>query len=473
MTTTSATGRETVPTRPRSARTRTPPLPRRWWADVAGSAALLSVAVVVALWLSNRGLQNLSGPGGTATSLGRLTGLIASNLLLLQVLLMARIPWVERSYGQDTLARRHRVIGFVSFWLMVTHVVLVTVGYAQAGHAGVVAQAWTLVVTYPGMVLAAAGTVLLVLVVVLSIRAARRRQRYESWHLIHLYAYLGVGLALPHQLWTGADFTASAPARFYWWTAYAATLGAVLVFRLGLPIWRSVYHRLRVAVVVPEAPGVVSVHIKGHHLDRLPVRAGQFFLWRFLDGPGWSRAHPFTLSAAPRSDLLRITVKDLGDGSSRAAALRPGTRVLIEGPFGVMTAVGRTRRKVLLMAAGVGITTMRALLDDLVAAAAETTLLYRVRNRDEVVFRTELDTYARHRGVRVIYLDGNRPARDSWLPARHAHLSDLDALRRLIPNIAEHEAYLCGPPPWMNAASTTLREAGVGADHIHTEEFAW
>jgi predicted ferric reductase len=434
---------------------------------------VLSVAVVVALWLSNRGVQNLSGPGGAATSLGRLTGLIASDLLLLQVLLMARIPWVERSYGQDTLARRHRLVGFASFWLMVAHVLLITVGYAQAGHGGVVGEAWNLVVTYPGMLLAAAGTGLLVLVVVTSIRAARRRQRYETWHLIHLYAYLGVGLALPHQLWTGADFVSSVPAQIYWWTAYAGTLGAVLVFRLGLPIWRSSYHRLQVAAVVPEAPGVVSVHVKGHRLDRLPVRAGQFFLWRFLDGPGWSRAHPFTLSAAPRSDLLRITVKDLGDGSGRAATLRPGTRVLIEGPFGVMTAARRRRRKVLLMAAGVGITTMRALLDDLVPAAAQTTLLYRVRSHDEAVFRTELDAYAQHYGVRVIYLHGSRPRRDSWLPAPYAHLSELDALRWLVPDVADHEAYLCGPPPWMDAARATLREAGVESDHIHVEEFAW
>jgi predicted ferric reductase len=456
----------------RSRRVAPPPGPKRWWADVAGAAGLLSIVVVVALWLSNRGVQNLSGPGGAATSLGRLTGLIASDLLLLQVLLMARIPWVERSYGQDTLARRHRLAGFASFWLMVAHVMLITVGYARAGHGGVVGEAWKLVATYPGMLLAAAGTALLVVVVVTSIRAARRRQRYETWHLIHLYAYLGVGLALPHQLWTGADF-ASVPAQMYWWTVYAGALGAVLVFRLGLPIWRSSYHRLRVAAVVPEAPGVVSLHLKGHRLDRLPVRAGQFFLWRFLDGPGWSRAHPFTLSAAPRSDLLRITVKDLGDGSSRAAALRPGTRVLIEGPYGVMTAAGRRRHKVLLMAAGVGITTMRALLDDLVPAAAQTTLLYRVRSHEEAVFRTELDAYAQYYGVRVIYLDGSRRRRDSWLPAPYAHLDDVNALRWLVPDIAEHEAYLCGPPPWMNAARDTLRQAGVASDHIHAEEFAW
>jgi predicted ferric reductase len=440
---------------------------------VAGAGALLSVAVVVALWLANGGFRELGAHGGAATSTGRLTGLVASDLLLLQVLLMARIPWVERSYGQDTLARRHRLVGFVSFWLMLAHVVLITVGYAQSGGRGLPGTAWDLVLTYPGMLLATAGTALLILVVALSIRAARRRQRYETWHLIHLYAYLGVGLALPHQLWTGADFTASAPTRIFWWSAYGATLAAVLAFRVGLPLWRSAYHRLRVTVVVPEAPGVVSVHLRGHRLDRLPVRAGQFFLWRFLDGPGWSRANPFTLSAAPRTDELRITVKDLGDGSGRVASLRPGTRVLIEGPFGAMTAARHRRHKVLLVAAGVGITTMRALLDDLVPTRARTTLLYRTGRDEEPVFRAELDAFARRRDVRVVYLRGSRPDRGSWLPAQYAHVGEYDALRHLVPDVAEHEAYLCGPPAWMDAARTTLRQAGVPADHIHLEEFAW
>jgi ferredoxin-NADP reductase len=64
-------------------------------------------------------------------------------------------------------------------------------------HANAVAGAWDLVTTYPGMLLAALGFGALVMVVVTSVRAARRRLRYESWHLLHLYAYLGVGLALP------------------------------------------------------------------------------------------------------------------------------------------------------------------------------------------------------------------------------------------------------------------------------------
>jgi predicted ferric reductase len=447
--------------------------PRGAWADVAGSAALFSVVIVVALWLSNRGLQNLAAPGGLATGLGRLAGLIAADLMLLQVLLMARIPWVERSYGQDTLARRHRLIGFVSFWLMAAHVALTTIGYSQLVGRGVADQLWQLVTTHPGMLLAAAAATLLAAVVGLSIRAARRRLRYESWHLIHLYAYLGVGLALPHQLWTGADFKASAAARAYWWTFYLGTLAAVLVFRLGLPLCRSLYHQLRVAEVVTEAPGVVSVYIAGRHLERFPARAGQFCLWRFLARPGGSRAHPFSLSAAPRGGRLRITVKQVGDGSARLASLAPGTRVLVEGPFGVLTGARRERRQVLLMAAGIGISPLRALVDELECAPGEATLLYRISQAEDAVFRGELDALAEDRGVRVIYLAGRRRRADSCLPAGFADASDHDALARLVPDLAEHAAYLCGPPAWMAAARTALRAAGIPARHIHAEEFSW
>jgi DMSO/TMAO reductase YedYZ heme-binding membrane subunit len=194
--------------------------------DVVGAAALLSVVYVVALWLANRGLQDLAGGTGPAlTSLGRVLGLVAADLLLLQCLMMARIPWAERTWGQDRLARWHRVLGFTSFHAMAAHVVLITVGYAVNDGHGVLGELWSLVWTYPGMLLATAGTLLLVLVTVTSIRRARRRLRYESWHLLHLYAYLGAGLALPHQLWTGTDFIGSPAAIAYWWTLYAVSAG--------------------------------------------------------------------------------------------------------------------------------------------------------------------------------------------------------------------------------------------------------
>lgn len=297
--------------------------------------------IVAVLWVSGRGVPALfASPAESLTSLGRLSGLAAADLLLVQVFLMARIPAVERSYGQDELARRHRVVGFWSFNLLMAHVVLTIVGYALADRANVLQKTWDIVVTYPGMLLATAGTLALAVVTMTSIRLARRKLRYESWHLLHLYAYLGVGLTLPHQIWTGADFVSSPTARWYWWGSYFVAAGAILGYRIALPIRRNLRHRLVVAEVTRESADVVTVRMTGRHLDRLAVRAGQFFVFRFLDGPGWTRGNPYSLSAPPTPDGLRITVKDLGDGSGRLTNVRPGTRVLIEGPHGCLTGSG-------------------------------------------------------------------------------------------------------------------------------------
>lgn len=298
----------------------------------------LSLLLVTYWWVAAGGVQDLTTWTGALTSTGRITGLVASVLLLAQVLLMARLPLLEKAFGQDRLARQHRLVGFTSFNLMLAHVGLITWGYAAGSLAATPATLWSLTVDYPGMLLAVAGTLCLALVAVTSIHAARGRLRYESWHLLHLYAYLGVGLALPHQLWTGQEFLTSRGATIFWWTAWAAAAGAILVWRVALPLWRSVRHRLRVTSVRDEGDGVVSVYLTGRRLDLLGAEAGQFFQWRFLAGPGWTRAHPYSLSAAPDGRSLRISVKALGDGSAELAAVRSGTRVLAEGPYGRLSA---------------------------------------------------------------------------------------------------------------------------------------
>ena len=447
------------------------PARRAWAGDLFGALAGISLLVVVVLWVRGRGLQNLAEPTSGVTSLGRLTGLVSADLLLIQVFLMARIPWLERAYGQDRLARWHRLIGFTSFNLLLAHIVLITIGYAGSDRTNVVREAWDLVTTYPGMLLAFAGTVALVMVVVTSVRAARRRLRYESWHLLHLYAYVGVGLSIPHELWTGTDFANSGLAQFYWWTAYGISAGSVVVFRLGLPVWRSLWHRIEVQAVVPEAPGIVSVWLRGRRLDRLPVRAGQFFTWRFLTGRGWTRGHPYSLSAAPRPDLLRITVKDLGDDSRLVRRLRPGTRVLVEGPYGALTGVDRLRHKVTMMASGIGITPLRALLEALPYHPGDATLIYRARKTGDFAFRAELDRLAARRGIRLIYLPGRRASDASWAPARHGR--DTELLHRIVPDLAYHDVFICGPQPWMDAAARAARALRVPEDQLHLESFAW
>jgi len=465
-----------VPTAP-TARQRAAPI-RDAWARQACTAGLWAALLLVTYWwVADGGITALAGWATGLTALGQLTGLLASVLLLVQVVLMARVPALERVFGQDRLAILHRTVGFTSFTAMLAHIGLITWGYAAGRIAAVPATAWELTVDYPGMLLAVAGTVCLVLVVVTSVRAARARLRYESWHLLHLYAYLGVGFALPHQLWTGQEFLQSSARTAFWWGLWIAAAGAVLVWRIGQPVWRSLRHRLVVSEVVPEADGCVSVHMTGRRLDALPARAGQFLIWRFL-APGWTRGHPYSLSAAPDGRSLRITVKDLGDGSAALRALRPDTRVLVEGPYGRLTARARTSTGVAMIGAGVGITPLRALAEELAgrdenrADGVDVVLLHRYR--DEPLFADELATLARDGRARTLPLPGPRRAPGSWLgPTIDAAVDDLTALRAWVPDIAARDVYVCGPPDWTRLVQHTLTAAGVPAQAVHIETFGW
>jgi predicted ferric reductase len=439
---------------------------------LARSALWLALLLVTYWWDVDGGVRDLTGWSTGLTSLGRITGLLASVLLLVQVVLMARIPLLESAYGQDRLARLHRVVGFTSFDLTVAHVVLITWGYGAGELSRTPATFWQLLSQYPGVLMSAGGTVALVMVVVTSIKASRRRLRYESWHLLHLYAYVGVGLALPHQLWTGQQFLASPVRTAFWWTAWGVAAGAVVGWRLVLPVARNLRYRLVVASVVRETDDVVSVHLTGRRLDRLRVEAGQFLGFRFLGRPGWTRANPYSLSAAPDGRGLRISVQAVGDGSAATFGLRPGTRVWFEGPFGRLTARARIRPEVALIGAGVGITPIRALAEGLDVGYGDCVLLHRWNV--EPLFTDELAGLAGERGLAVLDLPGHRRYDGSWLPAGvDSRVDDLSALRYWVPDIAERDVFVCGPEVWTALVCNSLRTAGLPDDRLHLETFSW
>jgi predicted ferric reductase len=428
-----------------------------------GAAALLSAALglVTAWWISDQGFSTSLVGGAALTSFGQLTGLLASVLLLAQVVLMARVPVLERAVGQDSLAHVHRLVGFTSFNLMLAHIGLITVGYAAGSLSASPRTFWNLTVDYPGMLLALAGTACLVMVVVTSVKAARARLRYESWHLLHLYAYLGVGLALPHQLWTGQQFISHPTRTVFWWAVWALAAGSILVWRVGVPVYRSLRHDLRVTSVIRESSDVVSVYVTGRDLHRLPVQAGQFLSWRFLAGPGWTRSHPYSLSAAPDGRSLRITVKDLGDGSRALARLVPGTRAMFEGPYGRLTARTRTRRKVALIGAGVGITPLRSLAEGLAYRPGEAVLVHRYA--DDRLFGRELDVLSAERGLTVVDLPGPRSRSGSRPEDLLAH----------VPDLAERDVFVCGPDEWTREVGRIAVAAGLPSQQLHVESFRW
>ncbi|MEV2228785.1 ferric reductase-like transmembrane domain-containing protein [Streptomyces phaeochromogenes] len=391
--------------------------------------------------------------------MGRLLGLYGALLMAFQLLLVARLPWLDRRIGMDRLTSWHRWVGFGLLWTLLGHAVFITFGYADSSGMDPVSQLVDLAETVEGVLRAVVALVLILLIGGVSARYARRRLAYETWHFIHLYTYVAVLLAFTHQVAVGTTFTASSFATAYWYGVWGVALGAVALGRLVLPLWRNMRHQLRVSAVVPESDNVVSIYMTGRDLDRLPARAGQFFLWRFLTKDRWWQANPFSLSAAPNGRTLRLTAKTAGDGTAALRHLKVGTRVFAEGPYGAFTAMHRTRPESVLIAGGVGVTPIRALLEEVQGHAV---VIYRVSTDRDAVLYDELRELAQAKGAELHLVSG---------PVTPDKLAPHE-LVRLVPDIGDRDVFLCGPPPMMNAVLGSLRELNVPKQQIHFERFS-
>jgi predicted ferric reductase len=433
-------------------------------ATVAGLVIVGNGAVITWLWVHGGNVTKVHTSGEILTSIARLTGLWSAYLALIQVILLARLPALERVVGFDRLSRWHRWNGHVTIDLVIAHVLFSVWGYALMDRLPIPKEISTMIWggIYPGMITATVGTFMLLGVVATSLVIVRRRLSYEWWYVVHLLAYAGIALAWFHQVPTGNELVLDHTATDYWDGLYIATILVLVAFRVLAPMTGALRYRLRVAEVTHEGPGVVSLRITGRKLDRLRVHAGQFFVWRFLDAKRWRSAHPFSLSAAPDGRSLRITVKALGDHTARLADLRPGTRVFAEGPFGVFTERARHQEKAVLIAGGIGITPVRALLETM---PGDVVVIYRAIAEQDVIFRDELDRIAAARGSTVHYVLGDHrgDGADLLSPAH---------LKELVPDIEERDVFLCGPPAMTEVLEHNVRGARVPRRHIHTERFA-
>src|SRR4051794_32321860 len=191
-------------------------------AFVAGLVWLVAAANLVAivwLWYHGGNVVGVEKTGDVLTSAARLTGLLGSYSALLQVLLLARIPWLERQVGLDRLSVWHRWNGHACLYLVLAHVVLSIWGYALLDKLPLTKEISTMLNggIYPGMITATIGTVLLLAVVFSSIVIVRRRMRYEWWYAVHITVYASIALA-----W----FPRSRPATSSCSTAPQPTTGA-------------------------------------------------------------------------------------------------------------------------------------------------------------------------------------------------------------------------------------------------------
>jgi predicted ferric reductase len=444
------------------------PLPR-WRQTVFSDNHLLSFfsaafGIVLTVWLRHGGLGNLTkGAVPAATSLTQLTGISASFAGLAGLALAARPVAIEHRYGLDRVFIWHRILGETMAVLVGLHVVAGVFAWGYGSGFGAAITDLTGRDSY--MALAFVGALIIGVVTLSSLRSIRRQMSYETWYFIHLLAYAGFAISFSHEIVWGDLFADDAFSRWLW-IALHVGVGIMLIRGRWGRLIAATLRPMHIAETRKLNDNTTEIRLAGGTLPKMTGDAGQFVIVRPLANGLWWQAHPFSLSAAPTTDGLKISVKSLGDGSSSIGQLPRGTRVAVEGPFGAFTPSAIDDRKVLFIVGGIGVAPVKAMLERL-DSRHQPIVLYRASRHDDLVYANELRAMARSLGGELMTLVG---------PTATLAIKDPFSgrvLRKAIPDLTERVALLCGPERLLWAGRAGLREAGVAADDIHFEQPWW
>ncbi len=321
---------------------------------------------------------------------GRLAGLVLTSATLAQFLLMSRAPWLEQAFGLDRLARVHHTIGKYFLLPLVLHPILITAGYAS--YSGLpYLQQYIGMLQYDDMLGAVAGFWIFLGIIVYSLLQVWKKWNFERWYYVHLAMYVAIAISFGHQLELGGDFTTNMLPAVYWYAAYAITALHVALFRFGLPLYRNWKHQFTVTRMATETPDTASVYITGTQLDAFKFHGGQFLFLRFLAKPFYPESHPFSISKNYDGASVRHTIKGIGDFTKTISQIPLGTKVFVEGPYGIFTAQRSRTNKVLAIAGGIGITPFIAVLEDLAKAGKDVVLIYGNKTEADIALRGELE----------------------------------------------------------------------------------
>jgi predicted ferric reductase len=444
------------------------PLARRRYTVLSDNHLLsffsAAFGVVLTIWLTHGGLGDLfRGAVPAATSVTQLTGIAASFAGLGGLALVSRPQAIEHRYGLDRVFIWHRILGETMAVLIGFHVVAGVFAWGLDSGFGAAIVDLTGRESY--MALAFVGALIIGAVTITSLRSIRRQMAYETWYFIHLLAYAGFVMAFGHEIVWGELFADDKFSRWLW---------VALHVGIGIMLIRGRWGRLIAATVRPMHiaqtrrlnDNTTEIRLAGGNLHKMTGDAGQFVIVRPMVKGLWWQAHPFSLSAAPTTDGLTISVKTLGEGSASISRLPRGTRMIVEGPFGAYTPTTIQDRKVLFIVGGVGVTPVKAMLERL-DRRNEPIVLYRASRNDDLLYVDELREMAQRHGGQLMTLVG---------PTATLAVKDPfsgKVLAKAIPDLTERVALLCGPERLLWAGRAGLREAGVASDDIHFEQPWW
>lgn len=432
----------------------------------------IHLAVVMYFWFQSSRFYLLDGGFSLGLiALGRLAGLLAVTFALQQFLLIGRIPIFEQNFGQDRMSRLHQTTGYLVFGTILIHPLLLVLGNASLNDINIFSQYLRFIKDYEDVFKASLSMLCTWAVVASSVWIVRRRLRYEWWYAVHLLTYAIIILAFGHQNELGTTVNFTQFFNYYWYAVYVVVLGTFVFYRFLRPLLSFLKHDFKVTQVVQEAPHVVSIYIRGKHMEHFKWKPGQFAFFTFLSRGLLLGQHPFSFSYLwDDKRIMRITVKGVGDYTRLLQEVPVGTKVVIQGPYGILGRQIEKEFEVLLVAGGIGITPLRCLFERFARSGRNVELVYAARTPQDLALKPELDALVGlFPNSRVSYLAEQDATTVSGV---HGGRITKEFLLEKIPNIPNRQAFVCGPPSMADAIEKTLQELGMPPKKIYVERFS-
>lgn len=405
-------------------------------------------------------------PGGRGfwTEFSVTLGFAGLAMMGLQFLLTARYRQLTAPYGIDVVYHFHRQISLVAFVLIVAHPVILfltrpeTIALLDIFNAPWRARFGVL------------GLLVLALLIATSIWRIQLRISYEPWRISHgILATAAVTLAMGHVVLVGY-YVDSPGKRALWLTLGAIWIGSLLYIRIFKPLI-MVRRPYLIEAVKPERGNTYSIVLRPDGHKGMVFKPGQFAWLTVWSSPFAIMEHPFSFSSsAMQTDCLEMSIKELGDFTSKIKTIKPGTRAYLDGPYGVFSIDDNFAPGYVFIAGGVGITPVISILRTMADRSDQrpVLLIYGSRSWEEVTFREEIEELKDRLNLDVVHVLEIAP--DEWEGETGYVTADL--LARYLPqNRFELEYFICGPDPMLNAVEAALERLGISLEQTQAERF--
>jgi predicted ferric reductase len=388
-------------------------------------------------------------------------GFVGLAMMGLEFVLVARFKPVAAPFGQDALLQFHRQIGYVGLVFVLVHVAISARWESLTFGNAITAPA----LVWFGM----AAALSVIALVVTSVWRQLLRLSYEWWHAVHAaLAVVAVGGALAHVYFVD-EYVSSIWKQILWGLMSAAFVGLLVWVRLVKP--RGLRRRpWRLGRVGAERGQTTTLALSPPDGVEFRFDPGQFAWFTVGRSPFSLTSHPFSFSSSAERDEVEIAVKALGDFTSGAHELEPGTMVYVDGPHGVFSMDQDEGPGFGFIAGGVGVTGLLSMLRTMAdrGDVRPAVLVYANGDWEGVAFREELERLETRMNLTVVHVLQRPPA--NW--AGESGYVTAELLSRHLPNAYRRfQFFICGPGPMMDAVETALFHLGVPAERVHTERF--